>query len=38
MSNVIMLMPWIQRKEKIFDQIEVDDECFEDLVHRDAWM
>jgi hypothetical protein len=30
--------PWIQRKEKTFDQIQLSDECVEDLVHQDAWL
>jgi hypothetical protein len=30
--------PWIQGKEKICDQDQLNNECVEDLVHRDAWL
>jgi hypothetical protein len=33
-----MCKPWIEGKEKIFDQNQFGDECVEDLVHRDAWL
>jgi hypothetical protein len=30
--------PWIQGKEKIFNQNQLGDECVEDLVHWNAWL
>jgi hypothetical protein len=30
--------PWIQKKEKKIDQNKLNEECVEDLVHRDGWL
>jgi hypothetical protein len=32
------MTPWIQKKEKIFDQNQLGDECVENLEHRDVWL